>query len=148
KATNPVKDKLELSSLSTAGTFIVTSFVPISKFEEQNIYNNSGALSYYHQSQWSQPAASRPQYPPPPTAALNAGAPYPQSFKQSLGNLLGRYQATNNPTNFAFNYAAAAAAQPQQQQAFPPGSNLQQVLASLVQQSQYTNGGSNVPLSQ
>ncbi|KAK6011174.1 hypothetical protein OSTOST_23752, partial [Ostertagia ostertagi] len=63
----------------------------------QSIYTNSGALSYYHQSQWSQPAASRPHYPPPPTGTLNAGASYTAAYKHSLGNLIGRYQATNNP---------------------------------------------------
>ncbi|KAK6034239.1 hypothetical protein COOONC_28254, partial [Cooperia oncophora] len=125
----------------------------------QSIYNNSGALSYYHQSQWSQPAASRPQYPPPPTGTLNAGASftaaYKQSltaaYKQSLGSLIGRYQATNNPTGLSFNYATATAPPPppQQQPTFPAGSNLQQVLASLVQQNQFTNGsGGNAPLTQ
>ncbi|KHJ91915.1 hypothetical protein OESDEN_08205 [Oesophagostomum dentatum] len=106
----------------------------------QNLYNSTTPLSYYHQSQWSQPAASRPQYPTSQTQTSTlTGSAFSLSYKPPqpppMSTLLGRYQ----PAASALPFSYGATATPTQ--AFSTGApNLQQVLASLVQQSQYANG--------
>ncbi|KAJ1350075.1 hypothetical protein KIN20_005785 [Parelaphostrongylus tenuis] len=124
----------------------------------QNIYNTS-SLSYYHQSQWSQPTTSRPQYPTShPHGSLNAGTNFAMTYKQPsqtpFNNMLGRYQPSN-PTSLPFSYpnsprpsqvppfgSGGPNSVPAQVQPFSTSSaNLQQVLASLVQQSAYNNSG-------
>ncbi|EYC10822.1 hypothetical protein Y032_0053g2312 [Ancylostoma ceylanicum] len=106
----------------------------------QSIYNTTTPLSYYHQSQWSQPAASRPQYPTPqsqPATALSAGSAFSYKPPQPLPMILGRYQPGGSTVPFGYSTASAAS---QASQHFAGGTNLQQVLASLVQQSAYANG--------
>lgn len=113
----------------------------------QPLYHQTNPLTYYQQSQWSQPAASRPQYPAPTPGTLNAGTTYQMTYKQPFGNLLGRYQAANNTNALPFNYATATAPPPQTA-SFAAGSNLSQVLASLVQQPYSNNTSGNGPMSQ
>ncbi|KAL6732735.1 hypothetical protein Aduo_003462 [Ancylostoma duodenale] len=106
----------------------------------QSIYNTTTPLSYYHQSQWSQPAASRPQYPTSQSqaaSALNAGSAFSYKPPQPLPMILGRYQPGGSTVPFGYSTATAAS---QASQHFAGGTNLQQVLASLVQQSAYANG--------
>ncbi|KJH51678.1 MIZ/SP-RING zinc finger [Dictyocaulus viviparus] len=106
----------------------------------QSVYNNTASLPYYHQSQWSQTSASRPQYPTSQVQGLSTGATFPITYKTTqTRNLLGRYQP-NNSSAHSFNYTNPS--DPPQVQPFGTSvPNIEQVLASLVQQSTYSNGG-------
>ncbi|WKX88308.1 hypothetical protein Q1695_008167 [Nippostrongylus brasiliensis] len=83
------------------------------RWQKQALYNNNGPLSYYHQSQWSQPAASRPQYPTTSSGTLMPGSSYQSlSYKQSYSPATGPPPPPPPHT---------------QPQGYPgPGSNLQQ----------------------